>query len=290
MAKAQQIVERVLVIHSELLKLGQNLHPGPTINELLGSLVVLCSQIHDQDITRQVLDDANVQAVLPSLRRICAASESCLESHWAHRILEASVPEECQKLLESFPYYGNYEELAKLELNAILSASDSAPKKIAFIGSGPLPLTSLCLLSAIVLQSRPSTADEGPSVLNIDIDPNAIDVSTRLNHALGSRGRGMHFSCAEAGSADQDLSEFDVVYVAALVGMSQADKEDIFIKVASSMRKGSLLVVRSSWGLRTLLYPEVDISTDRLLQCLEPCLIVHPYNQVVNSVVVAKVK
>lgn len=56
------------------------------------------------------------------------------------------------------------------------------------------------------------------------------------------------------------------------------------------MRPGSLLVVRSAHGFRTLLYPEFDFTTAAVLERLEICLVVHPFNGVVNSVVVARVK
>lgn len=133
--------------------------------------------------------------------------------------------------------------------------------------------------------------------LNIDCDPAAIAASRRLCAALGEHGRGMEFLCEQAEAlgrdgpdgGDRDLGAFDVVYLAALVGMSQAEKEAIVLGVAARMRAGALLVVRSSWGLRTCLYPEVDLATERLLRRLRPCVVVHPYGRVVNSVVVARV-
>lgn len=100
----------------------------------------------------------------------------------------------------------------------------------------------------------------------------------------------MEFLCGEAGSSSISLADSDVVYVAALVGLSQEDKEEIFLNVVRTMRPGALLVIRSAWGLRTCLYPEVSVNTDRLLEVLEPCAVVHPYTDVVNSVVVARVR
>lgn len=100
----------------------------------------------------------------------------------------------------------------------------------------------------------------------------------------------MEFLCAQAGSPEVDLREYDVVYLAALVGMSQEQKEEITLRVASTMRPGSLLVVRSAAGIRKCLYLEFNIATDRLLEKLEPCLTLHPHNEVVNSVIVARVR
>jgi len=52
-----------------------------------------------------------------------------------------------------------------------------------------------------------------------------------------------------------NLQGFDVVYLAALVGSSQSEKEDVMRRVVAQMREGALVVIRTSWGLRGLLYP-----------------------------------
>jgi len=211
-------------------------------------------------------------------------------------------PDGVLERLTSFPYYENYEQLTRLELFAISSVGP-LPRKIAFIGSGPLPLSSLCLLqmlkngtgtakgsSRMHFMRDPSEPDGDVVILNIDRDEAAIAASLRLSMELGDEGRGMEFICTEAGSDAQDLREFDAVFIAALVGLSQAEKEDIVLKVAAKMRDGAILVIRSTWGLRTCLYPEMDMTTETLLGKLDVCLVVHPYSQVVNSIIIARVR
>ena len=235
---------------------------------------------------------------MPALRTICSTAESELETFWTNRILDGSIDtDDVFQRLKEFPYYNNYEALTRLELCAILSATACAPQKVAFLGSGPLPLTSLCLLTELKNASNGSlgalskkTHDAGNEhvILNIDNDPTAIRLSETLSEALGERGKGMRFELADARAEGRSLGEFDVVYVAALVGHSQAEKEDILLKVVARMRTGALVVIRSAWGLRTCLYPRVDIATERLMKALEPCVVLHPYGEVVNSVIVAK--
>jgi hypothetical protein len=65
----------------------------------------------------------------------------------------------------------------------------------------------------------------------------------------------MEFFCREAGSSPLDLTAFDVVYLAALVGMTQEDKESVLVNIARGMRVGALMVIRTAHGLRSLLYP-----------------------------------
>ena len=51
--KAQCIVQTVVDTHSKLLELP-HLRPDPVINQLLGNLVSVCSEIHDQEIVNNV--------------------------------------------------------------------------------------------------------------------------------------------------------------------------------------------------------------------------------------------
>lgn len=238
------------------------------------------------------MSDVKVQEVLPSLRDICSKAESCFEFHSATKIIGDGKdgPEKALERTKNFRYYSNYVELAWLELCAVRAARQLKPRRIAFIGSGPLPLTSLCLLQEIKKEAHQGPDPQDIKFLNVDCDQAAIDISRALCHALGDWSEGMEFLCAQAGSPEVDLGEYDIVYLAALVGMSQEEKEEITLRVANSMQPGSLLVVRSAASIRKCLYLEFDIATERLLEKLEPCLTLHPHNEVVNSVIVARVK
>lgn len=102
-----------------------------------------------------------IQEILPGLRNLCAQAECHLESHWAELISSGATTREgmlcyplqtknnltnnaVQNLLSTFPYYSNYVDLTRLELAALQAVDPMPPQKIAFIGSGPMPLTSLC--------------------------------------------------------------------------------------------------------------------------------------------------
>lgn len=65
----------------------------------------------------------------------------------------------------------------------------------------------------------------------------------------------MCFQCADASSPEVDLSSFDVVYLAALVGGCSKDKHDIMAAVVKRMKPGGMVVLRSAHSLRRLLYP-----------------------------------
>lgn len=157
--------------------------------------------------------------------------------------------------LREFPYYSNYLDLIRMELHALLSTSSNSPRSFAFVGSGPMPLTSICIADALDTESNASLAPL--RIHNIDRDQQAIALSSTICRKLGRRARSMTFQCTEAtdGNSEQNLETFDVVYLAALVGNTKVQKEEIINDISSRMRPGALLIIRSAHSLRSLLYP-----------------------------------
>ncbi|KAH9209379.1 Nicotianamine synthase [Leptodontidium sp. 2 PMI_412] len=237
----------------------------------------MCIKTISEEVTNKVFNDARIIPIIPSLHSLCRAAE-------------------IHGRLAQFPYYSNYVDLTRMELsalNSLITPSCSPLHKFAFIGSGPLPLTSLCIYQTAASFSRPSqhsTTENPVEVLNIDFNPKAISESKQLCESLGPNATGMKFQCSAADSPDLDLSSFDVVYLAALVGSTQAEKEILLECVVGRMREGAYLVIRSAERLRRLLYAEFYPTTEKVLNCLDICLAVHPYNLVVNSVIIGKVR
>ncbi|KAK0619200.1 Nicotianamine synthase [Immersiella caudata] len=288
---ANAVSQQILDTYADLITLP-DFYPSQKINGLLGALVPLCCETHDQRVVSQVLENPEIKRILPALRRICSQSESCLESYWADRIMSLGTgPDSVYEALTTFPYYENYEQLAWFELQALRAAKkpkDPVPLKCAFLGSGPLPLSSICLLEQL---QQASGAKNQVEIYNVDLDGEAIRRSKELVERLGYKADGMYFIHGCAGSDDIDLSSMDVINLAALVGETQAQKEDIIINVAKQMKIGAIMVVRSARGLRTVLYPELDVQHDsctEIRQILQPITELHPMNHVVNSAVILR--
>ena len=104
---------------------------------------------------------------------------------------------------------------------------------------------------------------------------------------------------------------FQVVFLAALVGMDTASKIDILSGLVKKLEPGTLIVARSARGMRAVLYPvrrklHAIVFLFRSLTCcaqkvlelsdefdrigLEILSVVHPWTKVVNSVVVLRVR
>jgi len=154
-------------------------------------------------------------------------------------------------MLLSFPYHGNYVDLVRMELNALASVSPGfSLRTFAILGSGPLPLTSLCICHHLE-KIHPGCI----RCHNVDQSAAAISCSTDMCRALGHSSDTMCFQCADANSPDVDLSSFDVVYLAALVGGCSKHKHSILADMVKKMKPGSLVVMRSVHSMRRLLYP-----------------------------------
>jgi nicotianamine synthase len=170
-----------------------------------------------------------------------------------------------QSLLSTFPYHQNYIDLSRLECSILESflpvhapETRPSPSKIAFIGSGPLPFTSFCVL------------DRYPNAIvhNVDRDTSALQISERLASKLGY-GKKMSFLSEDVSVEQSDAvsngekfkeektnwKEYQVVFLAALVGMNTSAKLAILTSLAAKLEPGTLVVARSARGLRTLLYP-----------------------------------
>lgn len=153
-------------------------------------------------------------------------------------------------MLLEFTYHDNYVDLIGMELNSIASVSEGARlKTFAVLGSGPLPMTSIC----IVRMSR--KRGEVVSVRNFDRDPWAISKSSELCRKLGYEGNEINFGGCDVQRDTPNLRDFDVVYLASLLGITDEEKQDVISKTVKRMRQGALLVIRSAHSLRGLLYP-----------------------------------
>ena len=82
-----------------------------------------------------------------------------------------------------------------------------------------------------------------------------------------------------------DLKDYEVVYLAALVGMDKEEKNRVIDHLAKYMAPGALLLLRSAHGARAFLYPVVDPCDLRGFEVLS---VFHPTDEVINSVVIAR--
>ncbi|KAL8779864.1 MAG: hypothetical protein Q9213_006734 [Squamulea squamosa] len=243
------LVTRILACYVQLSQLP-TLRPCTKVNGIFEELVHLCCYTLDEDVTEKVLRHPSIVDIVTPLRRLCSSGEYQLEAHWTERVLESGGQKEANFMFFEFPYYTNYLDLVRMELDALASVTRGGqPRRFAVLGSGPLPMTSLCISQ--------SFNDDGDAVVvhNVDRDARAIANSSALCRRLGYRLEQVSFQCAEVEDKTLDLHGFDVVYLAGLVGTTSEQKRHIVAKVAKQMGPGAMLLLRSAHSMRSLLYP-----------------------------------
>ena len=256
--------DRIVHLTDQLAALP-DLRPGPRTNALFGDLVQAVLAAPDRH-AHDILSHPGVESRRHTIRDLSARGETALEHAWAEHIVTEPDP---RAALAAFPYLDNYHRLTALEVR-LLVRSGAAPTSVAVVGCGPLPLSALGYADAL-----------GVPVVGLDRDPAAIALARQVTTRIGSAT--VRFEQADA--ADVDLTDHDAVVLAALVGETPSAKAAILREVAGAMRPGAVLLARSARGLRTLLYPPVDLGAMPGFEVLE---VVHPADDVINSVVVAR--
>ncbi|RKF83109.1 Nicotianamine synthase [Golovinomyces cichoracearum] len=293
--KSRFLIRKVLYIFSQLAA-RDDLKPCDEVNELYSSLVSICTQPVSEEFSKAIQEDPEIIRILHRLREICSEIEFHAESHWSVKAAgtdesteqgqnyDSIILTEVYERIQNIPNLDVNSSLVNTELTAMRKVEQKQIKKIAIIGSGPLPLTGLGLIG--IFSEEPTNIQ----TMNIDRDSDAIEVSKKLCKRLGSKAKGMDFLCAQAGS-DLDLAEYDAVYLAILVGSTQQEKEILLKNVASKMRPGAMLIIRGATKLRSLMYSVFDPTTDSVSEILDVELVVYPRDHyIVDSVIIGRVK
>ncbi|TYH56608.1 hypothetical protein ES332_D08G031800v1 [Gossypium tomentosum] len=266
---ASALVTRIHEIYDSIVKL-ESLKPSEHVNTLLTHLVKLCippSNIIIEDLSQEIQD------MRMNLIVLSGHAEGLLELEFATFL--SKTPHQL-KNLDLFPYYGNYVKLAGLEYKILSEHGMVQPKKVAFVGSGPLPLTSIVMAT----HHLKSTHFD-----NFDIDEAANYVASQIIASDDEFEKRMKFVTRDIMDVTEELGEYDCIFLAALVGICKEEKIKIVGHIRKYMKGGGLLLVRSANGARAFLYPvvkELDLPGFELLS------IFHPTDEVINSVVLVR--
>ncbi|EXB52184.1 Nicotianamine synthase [Morus notabilis] len=228
-------------LHASILKL-ESLRPSKQVNTLFTQLVNLCTLPCSIDVK--------------------------------------DLPQELQAKpinnLNLFPYYNNYVKLANLEHNILVKNGVLKPKNVAFVGSGPMPLTSLVL----AMNHMKFTHFD-----NYDFDEKANSLARKIVASDVELEKRMKFVTKDVMEVKEKLGEYDCIFLAALVGMNKEKKVKVLGNVRKYMKEGGILLVRSVKGPRAFLYPVVE---EHAFVGFEVLDIFHPSDEVVNSIILVR--
>ncbi|KAK4285758.1 hypothetical protein QN277_002408 [Acacia crassicarpa] len=270
-----QIPEEVLIaqitqLHANISKL-ESLNPSKQVNALFTHLVNLCT-LPSSIINIQALPQ-EVKNMRESLINLCGQAEGLLELQFSSFL--AQIPKPLNNL-NLFPYYGNYVKLANLENRILRGNGVVHPNKVAFVGSGPMPLTSLIMATHHMVSTHFD---------NFDIDEKANEAARRIVATDLELEKRMKFETRNVMEVKERLGQYDCIFLAALVGMNREAKVKVLGHLSKYMKEGGFLLVRSANGARAFLYPVVE---EHDLGNFEVLTIFHPTNDVINSVVLLR--
>ncbi|KAJ0091615.1 hypothetical protein Patl1_14313 [Pistacia atlantica] len=180
-------------IHASISKL-ESLKPSKQVNSLFTQLVKLCTLNSSIDVKAL---SPELQKMRQSLILLCGRAEGLLELEFALFITKLPQP---LNNLNLFPYYGNYVKLANLEYTVLSQNGVVKPKKVAFVGSGPMPLTSLIMAS----HHMKSTHFD-----NFDMDEAANHVARKIVSSDAEFEKRMKFHTCDIMEVKEKLGEYD---------------------------------------------------------------------------------
>ncbi|MED6169879.1 hypothetical protein PIB30_025292 [Stylosanthes scabra] len=263
------LVSQIMQLHASISKL-ESLRPSKQVNSLFTNLVKLCILPSSIEIESLPQD---VKIARESLIELCGRAEGLMELEFSTFICHTPNP---MKNLILFPYYGNYVKLANMENKILKDNGVAHPKKVAFVGSGPLPLTSIIMATHHM---------ESTHFDNFDIDEKANEVARKIVASDSCLEKRMKFETHDIMDVKERLREYDCIFLAALVGMSREAKLKILGHIRKYMKEGGFLLARSAKGARAFLYPIVE---EHDMVNFEVLTIFHPTNDVINSVVLLR--
>ncbi|XP_008779104.1 nicotianamine synthase 3-like [Phoenix dactylifera] len=266
----EKLVEKISEIHENISNLP-SLSPSKEVNTLFTKLVLTCIPPSPIDVSKLSKD---AQEMRSKLIQLCGEAEGLLESHYSDIL--ANTYDNPIDHLALFPYYSNYLQLSLLEHTLLARHATSPPARVAFVGSGPLPLSSLVLAARHMRAAR---------FHNYDVDPSATTRARRLVRADPDLGARLAFLTADLFGLTRELAGHDVVFLAALVGVEREEKLRAVEHLARHMAPGAYLVLRSAHGARAFLYPVVEPGD---LKGFEVLSVYHPSDEVINSVIIAR--
>jgi len=256
-------MKTIIDLYKKIIKRkGLELDSKRTI--LFGNLIGLIKDNHltyDKEIDS--INNANLQKVF-------SIEQTSIEKNWSKKLIRSKSALSEIKL---FPFYKGYVSSAAYLYNTIASISRKKIKKILYIGSGALPLNSI-----LIAQNYNLVID------NIERDFESYKLSclllTRLK--LDKQIKVIHKDIIDF----KTLNNYDVIICAILVGSNTKEKQKIINHIAKYMEFGNFLLLKNVDGLRTILYPPIDIT--KLPKGLHIESIVKKQSELTNILIVAK--
>jgi hypothetical protein len=252
LAESIKLKEQIIDQYKHAYKILMDEHDlspnNPIINQTLYSLVTNLGKLFGHELEEEILSDREIRKIRRDMLRMLETAETLMEFHYAEKFIK-DTPN--INNLKSFIYWDNYEKLVDIELNKLFEIVERKRlSSIAFVGSGPLPL------STILLQQQ-----TGKRVVCLDINAEAYDLGKKLIEQY-SLQHSLKYVLADGASFHYD--GYNLVWIASLV----PNKEEV-VKRIYETNPNAIIAIRSVDGIYQLLYEPVDATVFQHAVCEE---------------------
>lgn len=237
------------------LRALSSLDPGSDVDLVLSELVDFVVEY------RERFDWDSEYELADSFRSICSKAEAKLEYFWLDKFFKDFSVDP-----EKFPYYQNYVDLVKWEVNLLGEYLNKLPKKILFVGSG-LPMSAIIMAKNFGIQ-----------IDCIDIDLEVVNKSKEIAKKLSLDS--VNFTCVDFYQI-KDFSGYDVVVVPALLADQKLGFSPVFDHLRLFLTTGQTVLCRHGHGLTELFYKNIS---DQEFQGFKNVKKYHPAGRVINSI------
>jgi hypothetical protein len=204
--------------------------PDKIYYDYLDGLNRLAAAPVEDEVVESLIADPQLRSAIGRISRLKRLNGLRLEAQFAESLIADPDP---QAHLEQFVYYPNYVALARMEYGgAGLHAGD----RVVFLGSGPLPMTLICLSREYGIEGIGIEQDEGHAIL-----------SRRVIRVLGM---GQHIQIICGNHFTLPLEDPCSLI---MVGADAIPKSEIFGHLAEILQPGQMVSFRIyEKGLRRL--------------------------------------
>ncbi|CAF1469660.1 unnamed protein product [Adineta steineri] len=273
----KNFIRKQLIQFNSIISQFDLLDPSPQVTHLFNELLIFCcsTPICSLKFERMLETDSVLKTVCENLRNLRSRYEYHLEIHSA-KIYASNAN---QSLIEHFFDDGDYHRLIQLEIDMLRNLGIQFPQnlplndklnsvvtKIAFIGSGPIPVSSMLILT----EHTPFV-----DIYNIDISHEANQLASNVSKQLlpSHLFERMHFITQDINQKplpfhiESILKQCQVIFLAALVGTDDLAKLSILQNIVkhskneSDQRLTQHIIIRTTDGLRQVLYPKINLKT-----------------------------
>jgi len=200
---------------------------------------------------------------LNKLRAKLSDIECNTEKYHARKIIGAKDP---MAELENYAKVGIRRALSAIERTVIHDIRHEIGHREAFIGCGALPLTSIWLAK-----------DYGIKTVAVDNDKEAVFLARKVVNRLGlSR----YIRVVNSSGQDFNYANYCVVHIASMAGRNSSEKRAIFKRVKATADTDTVIIGRTTRGLRSLIYAPVD---EKIQSMFKKVYQLDPFNYVITS-------